>query len=226
MNLIQSNSADRRFALLSFQPADRLSLCRYSVFLGETGINEFGVQCSCDESSLTVSCDDTCDTCLDSSCGKYSSVVVLNPDVDEPAVSVRSCYDIDGGQTFCFVYSTDTCEITVGEVSCSSCKLCGTESLQVCADCTNIQPGPLINEAEGTGLVGIFSEPLVKDLLFFNDGGWALEVGSCSTPTSAPTYGPTTPTAAPSAAPSAATLLPAWTTATWIAAVVAFQTLS
>ena len=73
------------------------------VEIGETGNNELRVHCSCDESSVTVSCDGTCDTCLDSSCGKYSSVVVLNPDVDEPAVSVRSCYDIDGGQAFCFV---------------------------------------------------------------------------------------------------------------------------
>jgi hypothetical protein len=207
------------FVLFCFQPADALSLCRYSVFLEETRGSEFGVQCNCDESSLTISCDDTCDTCLGSSCGKYSSVIVFDPDVDEPIVSDQSCFDIDGGQAFCYIYSANTCEISVDGVFCSSCELCGTEQVQVCADCTNIQPGAVINEAEGTGLVGIFSEPLVKELFNNYGNAYTLKVGGSCTRTSAPTYGPTKepPT---SAAPSAATLIPAWTTATWIAVAV------
>jgi hypothetical protein len=215
MNLMQIQF-DRPFVWLSFQPADSLSLCKYKAYQQEIYGNEFGAQCNCDESSLIVSCYDPCDTCLGSSCGKYSQVIVFDPDIDEPVVSDKSCYNMLDGQVFCYVYSTSTCEISVGGMSCSSCELCGNGQTQACADCTNVQPGAIINEPEGTGLVGIFSEPLVMEL-FYNYANYSKwEVGSC---TQRPTFAPTDE---PTLAPSAASITP-WTRATWIAAVVSFQ---
>jgi hypothetical protein len=215
-----------------FQPADSLSKCKY-LASAAIGGGEFGTQCICDESSLTLSCYDTCDTCFGSSCGKYFTVNVYDPDIDEPDVSDQACFYMEGGRVFCYIYSTtmSTCDITVDWVSCSSCKVCGDPLLQVCADCTNIQPGAIINEVEGTGLVGIFSEPLAKELYnnFENAVDW--ELGSCisstKSPTPAPVVASTPPTEAPTPAPTpapsaaAAALISAWNRAMWIA--VSFQ---
>jgi hypothetical protein len=192
---------NRHLGLLSFQPADSLSVCKNSVLRYERSGSE---SCTCDGSSLTVSCDATCDTCLGSSCGEYSWITVFDPDVDEPVVWDQSCLDIQG-QVFCYAYSPSTCEISVDGVSCSSCKLCGiNDQIQVCADCTNIQPGAVINEVEGTGLVGIFSEPLVQELFnnYENVDKWEDGSNCRSSPTVAPTHGPTTP------APVTASLTP------------------